>query len=80
LSTVTLLEFYQGLALELGEEPKFKKIALFHQIQRAINVLYNDRRITPVIILDEIQLASNKVLEDLWLILISIWTPLTHLF
>lgn len=68
LSTVTVLEFYQGLALELGEEPKFKKIALFHQIQRAINVFYHERRITPVIILDEIQLASNKVLEDLRLI------------
>ena len=68
LSTVTVLEFYQGLALELGEEPKFKKIALFHQIQQAIRSLYLERRITPVIILDEIHLASNKVLEDLRLI------------
>lgn len=68
LSTVTLLEFYHGLALELGEEPKFKKIALFHQIQHAINVLYSERRITPIIILDEIHLTSNKVLEDLRLI------------
>lgn len=68
LSTVTVLEFYHGLALELGEDPKFKKIALFHQIQNAINVLYNERRITPVIILDEIHLASNKILEDLRLI------------
>jgi type II secretory pathway predicted ATPase ExeA len=69
LSTVTVLEFYQGLALELGEEPKFKKIALFHQIQQAIKSLYLERKITPVIILDEIHLASNKVLEDLRLIL-----------
>lgn len=68
LSTVTLLEFYHALALELGEEPKFKKIALFHQIQHAINILYSERRITPVIILDEIHLTSNKVLEDLRLI------------
>lgn len=68
LSTVTLLEFYHGLAMALGEVPKFKKIALFHQIQHAISALYNERRITPVIILDEIHLASNKVLEDLRLI------------
>jgi type II secretory pathway predicted ATPase ExeA len=68
LSTVTVLEFYQGLAMTLGEEPKHKKVALFHQIQQAIYSLYYDRRITPVIILDEIQLASNKVLEDLRLL------------
>ena len=30
--------------------------------------MYYDRRITPVIVLDEIHLASNKVLEDLRLI------------
>ncbi len=69
LATVTVLEFYQGLALELGEEPKHKKVAIFHQIQQSISSLYYDRRITPVIILDEIHLASNKLLEDLRLIL-----------
>ncbi|MDA8227119.1 MAG: AAA family ATPase [Desulfitobacterium hafniense] len=68
LATVTVLEFYQGLALELGEEPKHKKIAIFHQIQDAINSLYHDRRVTPVIVLDEIHLASNKLLEDLRLL------------
>ncbi|MFZ5944221.1 MAG: ExeA family protein [Bacillota bacterium] len=68
LATVTVLEFYQGLALELGEEPRHKKVHLFHQIQNAISTLYDERRITPVIILDEIHLTSNKVLEDLRLI------------
>ena len=68
LSTVSVLEFYHGLAMELGEEPKHKKVAVFHQIQQAINSMYYDRRITPVIVLDEIHLASNKVLEDLRLI------------
>lgn len=68
LATVTVLEFYLGLALELGEQPKHKKVHLFHQIQNAISTLYYERRITPVIILDEIHLTSNKVLEDLRLI------------
>ncbi|MDA8211654.1 MAG: AAA family ATPase [Clostridia bacterium] len=68
LATVTVLEFYQGLALELGEEPKHKKVAIFHQIQQAISSMYDERRITPVIVLDEIHLASNKLLEDLRLI------------
>lgn len=31
--------------------------------------MYYDRRITPVIVLDEIHLASNKLLEDLRLLL-----------
>ncbi len=68
LSTVTVLEFYQGLALALGEQPKNKKVALFHQIQGAIGSLYYERRITPVIVLDEIHLADSKVLEDLRLL------------
>lgn len=68
LSTVSVLEFYHGLALELGEEPKHKKLAVFHQIQQAICSMYYDRKVTPVIVLDEIHLASNKLLEDLRLI------------
>jgi len=68
LSTVTVLEFYQGLALILGEEPKYKKVHIFHQIQTAITSLYADRHITPVIVLDEIHLATNKILEDIRLL------------
>lgn len=68
LSTVTVLEFYHALTLELGEEPKHKKVSMFHQIQSAISSMYSERRITPVIVLDEIHLASNKLLEDLRLI------------
>lgn len=33
LSTVTVLEFYRGLALELGEQPQHKKVSIFRQIQ-----------------------------------------------
>ena len=68
LSTVTVLEFYQGLALELGEQPKHKKVSIFHQIQGARSSLYYERHITPVIILDEIHLVANKILEDLRLL------------
>lgn len=75
LSTVTVLEFYQGLALELGEQPKHKKVSIFHQIQGAINNLYYERHVTPVIALDEIHMAANKILEEL-----RLWTPKTRLF
>ena len=68
LSTVTVLEFYKGLAMELGEEPSHKKVSIFKQIQGVITNLYYERHITPVIILDEIHLVSNKILEDLRLL------------
>lgn len=68
LSTVTALEFYQGLARALGEEPKHKKVNLFAQIQEAIVGLYYDRHITPVIVLDEIHLVTSQVLEDIRLL------------
>lgn len=68
LSTVTVLEFYHGLALELGEQPGYKKVSIFHQIQRAITELYYERRVTPVIVLDEIHMVNNKILEELRLL------------
>ncbi|MBC7346427.1 MAG: AAA family ATPase [Clostridia bacterium] len=68
LSTVTALEFYQGLARALGEEPKHKKVSLFAQIQETILAMHNERHLVPVIVLDEIHLASNHVLEDIRLL------------
>ncbi|MFC4769819.1 ExeA family protein [Effusibacillus consociatus] len=38
---------------------------LFRQIQQAITTLYQDRKITPVLILDEMQMARDQFLSDL---------------
>ncbi|MCW3491712.1 ExeA family protein [Dethiobacter alkaliphilus] len=65
LSTGTVMDFYRGIAKGLGEEPKFRKVDLFHQIQHAILLHYKDRRITPVFILDEMQMAKDLFLSDL---------------
>lgn len=65
LSTVTVMDFYRGIASGLGEEPKFRKVDLFHQIQQAILRYYKDRRVTPVLILDEMQMAKDLFLCDL---------------
>ncbi|MEQ6360703.1 ATP-binding protein, partial [Thermoanaerobacter thermohydrosulfuricus] len=46
LSTLTVREFYQALAMILGETPSYKKVTLFHQIQRAITELYYSQKIT----------------------------------
>ena len=68
LSTVTVADFYRGLTLGLGEEPKFRKVDMFGQIQQAILNLYHNQKITPVLILDEMQMASNQFLNDISLL------------
>lgn len=68
LSTLTVTDFYRGLTLGLGEEPKSRKIAMFGQIQQAISNLYYNQRITPVLILDEMQMSSNQFLNDIGLL------------
>lgn len=58
-------DFYRGLAIESGEEPKHKKIDLFRQIQKSISQHFYERKITPVIILDELQLIRDGILSEL---------------
>ena len=65
LSTGTVMDFYRGLALGLGEDPKFRKVDLFNQIQEAVKVYFKERKITPVFVLDEMQMAKDAFLNDL---------------
>ena len=65
LTTLTVNDFYSSLALQLGEQPRFRKIDMFHQIQAAINSLYFEQRITPVILADEMHMASTSILDDI---------------
>jgi type II secretory pathway predicted ATPase ExeA len=68
LTTLTVNDFYSALATELGEPRKYRKIDMFYQIQSAIAALYNEQRITPVIIVDEAHMASTAILDDLRMI------------
>jgi len=68
LSTGTVMDFYRGLVLGLGEEPRFRKIDLFEQLQKRVLSLFKDKRITPVFIMDEMHLANAKMLTDLGLL------------
>lgn len=65
LSTGTVMDFYRGFTYGLGETPRFRKVDLFHQIQSAVQTSFKDRRITPVFILDEMQMAKDIFLHDL---------------
>lgn len=68
LSTGGVMDFYRGLAYELGEQPKFRKVDLFRQIQQGIERMATERKITPVFILDEMHMAKDAFLQDLALL------------
>ena len=68
LTTLTVNDFFSALAFMLGEQPRYRKIDLFRQIQNAISDLYYNQKITPVIIIDEIHMASVPILDDLRMI------------
>lgn len=68
LSTLTVAEFYKNLVNELGGTPVFRKPDNFRIIQEEINRLYIEKRITPVIIIDEANYISNAILNDLKMI------------
>ena len=65
LSTGGVMDFYRGLVYGLGEDPKFRKVDLFRQIQQGIERMAHERKITPVFILDEMHMAKDAFLQDL---------------
>lgn len=68
LSTITVVEFYKQLINELGLEPKHRKVDNFKIIQDGINYLVMEKRVTPVIILDESNYMVSGILNDLKII------------
>lgn len=65
LSTLTVMDFYRSIAEGFGEIPAHRKTDNFRIIQEAINRLSIEKRITPIIIIDEANHVSNGVLNDL---------------
>lgn len=68
LSTLNVTEFYRTLADALGLEPKYRKNDNFKLIQAEINRYAVEKRITPVIIIDEANHICNAILNDLKLL------------
>jgi type II secretory pathway predicted ATPase ExeA len=65
LSTLTVAEFYKHFAVELGLEPMCRKTENFRNIRTEINRYALEKRITPVIIIDEANYINNGILNDL---------------
>lgn len=69
LSTVTVIEFYKSLAYGLDIEVSSRKVELFRDIQNRLKSLVHDKKLTPIIIIDEVQYLKTSVLNDLKLLL-----------
>src|SRR5574344_1871028 len=65
LSTLTVAEFYKHLADEMGLEVMHRKPDNFKNIQNEILRYSIEKRITPLIIIDEANYINNAVLNDL---------------
>lgn len=65
LASLTVMDFYRQVASGLGSAPSFRKNDLFSDIQREIKRCALEKRVTPVIIIDEADMLSHKVLSDL---------------
>ena len=65
LSTLTVNDFYRHLAEGLNQAPMFRKTDNFKVIQDAINRLVIEKKITPIIIIDEANYLKNSTLNDL---------------
>lgn len=65
LSTLTVNEFYRHLATELGIEAAHRKNENFINIQAEINRCVLEKKLTPVIIIDEANYINNAILNDL---------------
>ncbi|MFC6165946.1 ExeA family protein, partial [Lactiplantibacillus dongliensis] len=68
LTTVTVGDFYNQLAISIGIEPAFRKAAKFRQIQERISVLHDNEHRTPVFIIDEAQYLDGQIFNELMLI------------
>jgi len=68
LSTITAMDFYRGLALGLDIIPYSRKVDMFRQIQERIVTMDKDKRVTPLIVLDEAQYLNTAILNDLKII------------
>ena len=61
------MDFYRQISLGLGVEPRFRKSDIFFDIQSEVNRYTMEKKITPVLVIDEASMLSHKILHDLQL-------------
>lgn len=69
LSTVSVMEFYRQLCIQLGLEPCGRKTVMFKAIQDRVRYLMKEKRKTILIAVDECQYLDSKILRDFKLLM-----------
>lgn len=69
MSTLTNSQFYKYLADSLGLEIKHTKVENFINIQNHLIKMDKEKRILPIIIIDEAQYLKSEILNDLKILL-----------
>ncbi len=69
LSTVSVIEFYRQLCLQLGLEPCGRKTAMFKAIQDRVRHFLKDKKKTLILAIDECQYLDNAILRELKLLM-----------
>lgn len=69
MSTLTTIQFYRYLAGSLGLEVGSSKIDNFMNIQEYLKRMNSEKRIIPIIILDEAQYLRSEILNDIRLLM-----------
>ena len=64
-SALTPRNFYWEALHELGYEPKFNRSDAKRQLQKALALLVDNEKKTPVVIVDEAHLLSREMLEEI---------------
>lgn len=69
MTTVTSTELLKQIAYGLGLDPMHRKCDLFRQIQETVESMVKDRKMTPVLIIDEAQCLTDSILNDIKMLL-----------
>lgn len=69
LSTISVLEFYRQLCIQLGLDPCGRKTTMFKAIQDRVRYLLKDKKKTLLIVIDECQYLDNHILRDIKLLM-----------
>jgi type II secretory pathway predicted ATPase ExeA len=64
-TTVSPLDLYRTLAIEIGVRPSHRRAQLWADIKKALVHLVDERATTPVVVVDEAQHLSDRFLCDL---------------
>ena len=65
LTSVSVLDFYRALCVELNLETKGSKTKMFYEIQENIKKIVKEQKKHLIIAIDEVQLLKQEILTDL---------------